>query len=221
MGQALELYKRSRLRVVGRKYSPERLRKFLDTFARTPVMKTAALAAGFCVGSAHYYLEKSKAGDPGFVITWRNMEGPFHEHFVIAEQEGVGRVEHNMFVRANGYQKPLTHQGRVQYQLDPRLLAIGFTGPEAYLLDKDGKPVPESVEEWDRELMMFIMKARRPEVYGNKPQQIDVRHTKVGVLVVGTRKTAKELEEAYSGPQEIPEVEFTVIEDEPPGVDDV
>src|SRR4051812_31954140 len=106
MGQALELLRKSRIRVVGKKSSPERLRKFLDILSTVGVMTEAAKQAGFSVTSAKYYMAKAENGDDGFTaVRWGDIEGPFHELVKIALEMAIERVEANVFHRANGYKE--------------------------------------------------------------------------------------------------------------------
>lgn len=213
MGQALETLRKSRVRVVGKKYSPDRLRKFLDILADKGVLAWAASGAGFCTTSAKYYIQKSLDGDPAFVITWRNVEGPFHELVQAALDESVDDIEGHAIKRAKGYEEVLTHQGRVIYQYDPDLLAIGLTGPDAYLRDSKNRPIPETVTKQSEDLQMFILKARRPDIYGNK-SQVELTH-KGGVMVVtAPLRTSADLEKRAKQISEEPvDVEFIEIED--------
>ena len=168
----------------GRKYSPTRLRVILNAIKTIPVVVNACATAGISRGSLNYYLAKSQKGELPPLL-WDGETKPFHEHYADAMQNGVDLVEQAAFVRATGYQEPGVYQGRVQYRFDPDLIALGFQGEAAYLRDSKGQPIPEMITKQDPDLIQFILKNRRPEVYGNK-QSIDVNH-KGGVLVLHER----------------------------------
>jgi hypothetical protein len=118
----------------------------------------------------------------------------FHEAWDIAMLSGVERVEAITIRRATGYDEVLTYQGKVQYKYDPQKLAdardLGLPEfvPENYLVDQWGAPVPETVWKMDPDLAMFILKSRKPQVYGNKAS-MDV-NVRGGVLVVPMRALA-------------------------------
>lgn len=198
MGEASRaLLERSRSydvrRAIPKKNTPERLQRLLNAVSENAVANSACLRAGISGSTLKYWLQKSLEGRPGdgFDITLgENDESEaedntirFHEAWDLAMLAGVENVEASVMKRAVGYREVLTYQGRVIYQVDPRLVALGYEGAEAYLTDKFGAPIPETVEKMDPDLAMFILKARKPQVYGNK-SQVDV-NVRGGVLVVG------------------------------------
>lgn len=196
-----DIFQRSRSydthRAVGKKNSPARLKAILKHIINMPVTSDACMLAGISVSTLKYWLQKSSEGleGDGFDVVFNEGQETeekirFHDAWDEAMIAGVERLEKAAITRAMGYKEPLTFQGRVIYKQDPILLALGMTGMDAYLLDDDGKPVPETVLKQDPDLMMFILKARKPETYGNK-QQIDVNH-RGGVLVVGMTATTPE-----------------------------
>lgn len=211
MGEASRaLLERSRsydVMKAARKNTPERLNRILNAARDMPVANSVCLRAGISYTTLKYWLQKSLEGAPGdgFDITLaEEADGDvetvrFHEAWDTALTAGVEKVEHTVMQRAMGYREVLTFQGRVIYQQDPALIALGFTGTEAYLLDKDGAPVPETVEKMDPDLAMFILKQRKPTVYGPK-STVDF-NVKGGVLVVGTTiknpEDLQKLEESY------------------------
>jgi hypothetical protein len=50
-----------------------------------------------------------------------------------------------------------------------------LTGSEAYLLDDNGKPIPERIHHQDPEVMLAVLKAWRRDRYGQH-DQLDVTH---------------------------------------------
>lgn len=215
MGQALELLKKSRIRIVGRKYAPERLIKFLDILSTVGVITEAARQAGFSTTSAKYYMAKAENNDPGFMLKWGDIEGPFHELVKIALEMAVERVEANVYRRANGYQEVQTHQGRVQYEIDYEAIALGAEPGtwEAIKKDSKGKPIPVTVEKQSEDLQMFILKARRPDIYGNK-SQVDMV-MRGGVMIVNApARTSDELAKRAQKLNEPVDVDFIEIDEE-------
>jgi hypothetical protein len=154
--------------------------------------------AGLSTITLRKYLKDSADGKPGdgFDMEIEGIKLRFHDWFYAAMNDGVDKVEAAAFQLAYGEKHEiLTHHGRVQYKLDPMLVALGFgDGPEAYLLDPiTGQPIPETVPLQDPDMLRFILKARRGDVYGDKSR---VDHTvRGGVLVVGvTAKTSGDLD---------------------------
>lgn len=186
-----EAFRRSRsLSLKPRKLSNERMLRVLTAISDMPVAADACMRAGMSVTTLKYWLTKSNDGAPGdgydVIFDPEEPEATrrFHEAWNDAMEMGLGRVESATTQRALGYLEPLTFQGRVTYKHDPDLVALfGYECQQTYMLDAmTGAPVPETVFKQDPDLMMFILKTRKADIYGNK-QQIDVNH-RGGVLVV-------------------------------------
>lgn len=198
-----------------KKNTPENLRRALSYVAEVPVGADVARRMGISYTTLKYWLQKSFEGAPGdgfdIVMGDDDENGTedntvrFHEAWDVAMMAGVERVEVATIRRATGYDEVLTYQGRVQYKYDPQKLAdardLGLPEyvPENYLLDQYRAPVPETVYKMDPDLAMFILKSRKPQVYGAKAS-LDV-NVKGGVLVVGMRavtsEALNELEDKY------------------------
>ena len=214
-----------------RKNTPENLKRLLSYVAEMPVASDAARRIGIDYGTLKYWLQKSLEGRPGdgFDITLGEGDESaneddtvrFHEAWDSAMLVGVGRGETATIRRASGYDEVLTYQGRVQYKLDPlkvaiaRMLGEAEDSAECYLLDGFGTPVPETVWKMDPDLAMFILKTRRPDLYGNKAT-VDV-NVRGGVLVIPMRAVSSEalnvIEEEYRR-EDTPAVEFDDTEDD-------
>ena len=69
------------------------------------------------------------------------------------------------------------------YKIDQGLAGLGFQGPDAYLRDENGNPVPETVRKVDTKAKLSILKRYRPDTWGRRPK-IDVPR-EGGVLVIG------------------------------------
>jgi hypothetical protein len=126
----------------------------------------------------------SAAGDAGYDIEWQGVERRFHEHCKSAIWEAHVELMDIMFHRALvGYDKVLTHRGRVVYKIDQELVGLGFQGPDAYLRDENGNPVPETVHKMDIKAMRFILEWYRPDTWCKHPKRNAPRGG--GVLVIG------------------------------------
>lgn len=214
MGEASRaLLERSRSydtrRAVAKKNSPERLARLIKYISELGVTSDACRRANISVSTLKYWLQKSSEGAPGDGFDMplgiddengeENNSIRFHDAWDLAMVAGVERVEATVMKRSIGFREVLTYQGRVIYKKDPRLTGLGLAPEEEYLLDEFGAPVPETVEKMDPDLAMFILKQRKPLVYGPK-SSVDV-NVRGGVLVVGVRAPTSQdlnvLEEEY------------------------
>lgn len=203
--------------VFGKKSDPKRLTKFLDRLLLFPRVKDACAWAGLSYSSLRCYLAKSESGKSGdgFDLTYREETKRFHLHYADCLDEAVQMVEDEYMTRAvKGYDKILHNKGRVIYRIDPELEGLGFTGSDAYLLDEDGKPIPESIHRQDPKVMLAVLRAWRRDRYGaDDKRDVNVRG---GVMVVGVRaKTSEEIEELEKQALSAPvDVEFREAEDD-------
>ena len=165
------------------KLSPELMRIVLDHLREYPLLSSAARKAGIHPKTLAYWLKRSEAGDDGYDVEWQGVTSRFHEHYELAIDEAHDDLLGIMFQRTQGYDKVLTYRGRVSYKIDELLVELGYQGPDAYLKDENGNPVPETVRKVDKKAMKFILKLLRRETYGNTPK-IDLPQ-KGGVLVIG------------------------------------
>ena len=69
------------------------------------------------------------------------------------------------------------------YKIDQGLVGLGYQGPDAYLKDENGNPIPETVRKVDMKAMRFILEWYRPDTWGKHPK-IDAPR-EGGVLVIG------------------------------------
>lgn len=212
MGEASRaLLERSRsypVNRVARKNTPDRLQRLLGYIAEMPVTTDACKRASIGVTTLKFWLQKSKEGKPGDGFDMmlgvddengeENNAVRFHDAWDAAMEAGVGEVERSVHQRGKGYEEVLTYQGKVQYKLDPEkydlyvLLGdpIDERNPDMWLRDARGVPVPETVWKMDPDLAMFILKTRKPLVYGAKAS-LDV-NVKGGVLVIPMRTVTSE-----------------------------
>lgn len=193
--------RRVKAMTVGKKNSPERLLRIVRYAAELPVMAEVCRRAGLSTITLRKYLKDSADGSPdsgdGYDMEIEGIKVRFHDWFYAAMNDGVDKVEAAAFELAYGEKEEvLSHHGRVQYKYDPDLLALGFPeGPGSYLLDEiTGLPIPETIPLQDPDMLRFILKARRRDVYGDK-SSVD-HNVRGGVLVVGvTAKTSAELDQ--------------------------
>ena len=196
---------------LGRKRSPERMRIFLDSLAEYPALIYATKKAGIHRRTPEYWLKSSAAGHEGYDVEWRGETTKFHEHYISAMDEGGGHLEEVAFRLATGYDEILTYKGRVSYKIDPVLWSLGHRGPDAYLKDENGDPVPETVRKYrpedDRDCS-WSGGYHRPSTADGR-RKMDVTH-KTGVLVIGGPSKTEKLEKEFGGEQQIQDVEFDV-----------
>lgn len=201
---------------VGRKNSPARMTLFLNKLTEWPNVSKAALLCGCTYSTIKYWLKKSATGRPGdgFDLEYAEETKRFHEHYEDALECGIQKVEDAYVERAlAGYYETLHHQGRVAYQYDQELIDLGVTGPEAYLRDEHGKPVPERIHHQDPEVMLAVLKAWRRDRYGQH-DHLDVMHRGGVMVVTAPVKSSADLEAREKlDAIEAVDVEFVEIED--------
>ncbi len=137
------------------KLCPELMLLVLDALAERPFLYHAAHAAGIHRKTLEYWIRRSEAGDDGYDIEWEGIEWKFHEHCKSAIAEARQILDDEMIQRALGYDKVLTRRGRVVYKIDQGLVGLGFQGPDAYLRDENGNPVPETVRKVDKKAQLL------------------------------------------------------------------
>jgi hypothetical protein len=199
---------------LGRKCSPARQRITLDSLAEYPVKILAANKAGIHRNTFDYWLRRSAAGDDGYDIEWRGHTAKFHEHYKSAMKEGTDKLEKIAYEIALGYDEIQTYHGHVVYKIDEILWSHGYRGPDAYLRDEKGSPIPETVLKKDSEMIRWVLERRRPDKWG-KHRNIDVTH-KGGVLVVVEKLNTENLDKESGVEQQIQDVE-SVVEDDSEG----
>ena len=166
------------------KLSPRIMRTVLNNLSKYPVEYHAALAAGIHPKTLAYWIRRSEAGDDGYDIKWQGLCRDFTN---TANRRSTRPIKNSRTSGSRGhsagYEKVLTHRGRVVYKIDQELVGLGFKGPDAYLRDENGKPVPETVHKEDTKAQLHVLKGRRPDTWGKRPK-IDAPR-EGGVLVIG------------------------------------
>jgi hypothetical protein len=168
----------------GPKRSHERMLIVLNSLTEVPILAHTAETAGIHPKTIKYWMDRSEAGDDGYDIEWQDVTWRFHELRKLAIDEAHQKLDDEMLQRALvGYDKVLTHRGRVVYKIDQDLVGLGFQGPDAYLRDENGNPVPKTVHKVDMKAMRFILEWYRPDTWGKHPKRDAPRGG--GVLVIG------------------------------------
>jgi hypothetical protein len=215
-----EIFRSANRQLLVRKYAPERLQAILKFVTEMPVIAEVCRRAAISRSSLVYYLgksEKGKVGDGFDVVVGEDEHGNditarFHVAWAHALEDGIDKVERAAHRLAVGQPKPLTNKYGVIYKFDQTKLDLGLEGMDAYLRDENGAPIPQTIIEQDPDMMRFILKTRRRNVYGDHTS-VDMVHSG-GVLVVGVKKTEAELEQEFGGTQEIQDVEFEDVTDD-------
>ena len=197
--------------------NPEGMLKVLRAARAIPVQTAICAKSGVNRNKLRYWLKLSTKGHPGDGFDVPVDDGRterFHILFSEAWDEGTDHYEQHMHNLATGMErKILTNQQGVIYETDPDLIALGLSGVEAYLVDENNKPVPQTVPWLDPEMVRWVLARKRPDSYGNRIQ-VAHEHKVGGVLVVGATKSSKELEAAYQMKHhEIEDVEFEEVDE--------
>jgi hypothetical protein len=168
----------------GAKRTPERMRAIIDSLAKKPCQLAACRKVGIHPNTLSYWRKRSAAGAAGYHLEWLGLVLPFHQHYKAAMDTGRAMLEVMLYHRAvYGYDKPLKYRGRVMYKIDPALEARGLRGPDAYLRDKAGHPIPETIRRFDKKAIKFLLQKYFPEKYGNHRKN-DAPPQGEGLLVI-------------------------------------
>lgn len=163
---------------------------------KIPCAKDACEMHGVTTSAVRLWLAKSRLGKEGdgFDILMNPDDDEedqfklrFHAAYDAALEDGAQSILSATIKRAMGYKEPLSYQGRVIYKIDPRAYKLGMVeGPDAWLYDEQGRPVPESIDRQDPDLMQFLLKGLMPGTFGNKTK-VEIEGRISGVLVVAQK----------------------------------
>ncbi len=106
----------------------------------------------------HIGSKRSEAGDAGYDFVSEGLEWRFHKHLRIAIEEAHDKYLKLALVMA---------MGGVIYKVDPILLALGCQGPDAYLTDERGNPVPEVTYKPNGKMIRFHLEWKDAERWAN------------------------------------------------------
>lgn len=214
--------------LVGRKSTPQRLKAIIKCVAEMPVIVEVCRRTGCSRNGLDYWLSKSETGKPGdgFDVATSDLDESgnpitrrFHECFIDALKDGIDSAEKAAWKLVHGQPEVLTHKGHVQYQVNPAATALGLIpgDREYYLLDEFGRPMPETILKQDPDMIRFMLKAHRPDVYV-PGQKIDVTHRGGVLILTAPVKTSKEFDENIPNKlNSIQDVEFEEVDDNTEG----
>src|SRR5271154_5029830 len=172
------------------KRSPALMLLVLNSLTEVPILWHAASKAGIHRKTLEYWIRCSAAGHDGYDIEWQDVTLRFHELCKFAVDEAHQKLLDLILGRAFfGYDKVLTYRGRVMYKIDQGLVGLGCEGPDAYLRDENGNPIPETVRKVDMKAIRFWLAWHRPEKWGRQ-RKVDAPR-EGGVLVIGGDVTKK------------------------------
>lgn len=178
--------------------------------------------------SLKYWLTKSELGKPGdgFDMETGDLDDAgkpikqrFHETFADAMANGIDTAEKAAWKLVHGQPEVLTDRGHVQYKISPLAIALGLTAadPAFYERDEFGAPIPETILKQDPDMIRFMLKAHRPDVYV-PGQKIDVTHRGGVLILTAPLKTSKDFDENIPNKvAEIQDVEFEEVDDNTAG----
>jgi hypothetical protein len=205
------------------KKSPGVFREFCDHLTRDPRLKSACQKIGLSETQLYRWLARSQQGDLEFAFHFLDDKNPTPLHVAIRQaqtiyhQSLVSEAEH---VGMYGRWVPAHYKGQPTYQRDPTL--DGYTdeelraeGRDRYKRDPEtGELMPVMI--WEppaTQLMLAVLTARAPKVYGTKIQHTVDQRVNLGVTVVQPPKITPPpvtvVETPALPPPEVTEAEFT------------
>lgn len=143
--------------------------RFLEALASTGNVTIAAKAAGW--------------RNSGPVRRMREEDEAFADAWALAVSEAADGLEEAALKRAvEGTVEYQVHQGQVIYHQYPP----GHPRAGEVMIDEDGHPIPLVKRRYSDKLLALMLKAKRPEEYGDK---VKMEHEhKGGVLLIGADK---------------------------------
>lgn len=162
--------------------------KVLDTLVLNPKMTVAARAIGVSTMTLYRWLRLSREGAPEFQqIEWCGEVGSFHQFYEYALRAQINEIEQTAKHNALGFDEVVTHDGAIQYQIDPTLVGLDdetmkMLGYTDRYLRIDGAVQPLTVKRKPSDALVIKMLAsHKPEIYGER-STVDVNMRVGGVL---------------------------------------
>lgn len=129
---------------------------FLESLQATGVVAVACRAAGV---------------SPSMVSYRRKNDVDFEAAFDEAMEIAVDDAEAELWRRAvRGYDEPLTHQGRISWEVREVYDEDGQIIGTEIAKDANGKPIPVTVRKHSDALLMFLLKGRRKRVFAERTE---------------------------------------------------
>lgn len=148
---------------------------FLEALRNMPVLRHACEAAGV---------------DPATAWRARQADEEFEAQVKEAMECGIDRAEQAAFSRAvDGWHEPVIDKGRLAYAYER---TVDEDGKESYrpILDANGQPVPLTIRKHSDQLLQFVLKGRRRNVFGDKTELTGANGGPVAMLDE-TKKAAR------------------------------
>src|SRR5665213_527531 len=188
--------------------SPENLLIVLNSMVDNPKVSIAARKIGVSTMTLYRWLKMSRDGAPEFQdIEWCGERGSFHQFYEYAQHAQINEIEQTAKHNALGFDEVVTHDGAVQYQIDPKLVGMSdemledFGYPDRYLRNERGEVIPLTVKRKPSDaLVIKMLSAHKPELYGER-SRVDVNMRVGGVLRLQRpdEVVAKTLEQQQDG----------------------
>ena len=170
----------------------ENLRIVLDNLVIDPNVSNAARKIGCSTMTLYRWLKLSRDGTPEFQnLEWCQEVGSFHQFFEYAVRAQINSIEQTAKSHALGFDEVVTFQGRVSYEIDPKLvgesddpdvLEMLFGVRDKFLRDENGAVIPLTVRRKPSDaLVIKMLSSHKSEIYGEK-SRVDINMRVGGVL---------------------------------------
>src|ERR1035437_4642429 len=154
--------------------SDENLILVLDSMVANPKLSVAARKIGVTTMTIYRWLKLSREGKDFQKINWCGEVGSFHQFYEYAQHAQINDIEQTAKKNATGFDEVVTHDGAIQYQIDPNLIGMDdemladFGYPDRYLRI-DGKVQPLTVKRKASDaLVLRMLSAHKPERYAER-----------------------------------------------------
>jgi len=158
-------------------------RLFIEELARTGNVTRAAHRINVSRNTVYHWREHM----PNEPVTLQNGEEfTFIEAWDNALEEGLDLLEEFARERATvGYKEPVVYQGRLSYHTYPPNHPLAGE----LILNEEGMPIPITINRPSDNLLVQLLRAKRPDEFGIK-QQVDNTHRVAtgGVLAIPVRE---------------------------------
>jgi hypothetical protein len=135
----------------------------LDSMVENPKLSVAARKIGVTTMTLYRWLKLSRDGREDFQkINWGGEVGSFHLFYEYAQHAQINDIEQTAKKNATGFDEVVTHDGAIQYQVDPTLVGMSdemladFGYPDRYLRI-DGKVQPLTVKRKPSDALVIKM----------------------------------------------------------------
>lgn len=148
---------------------------FLAALRDMPVVRHACEAVDIHRTTAW----RAREADEEFATAWDD-----------AMEDGMDKAEQAAFSRAvDGWHEPVIDKGRLAYAYER---IVDDDGKESYrpILDAKGQPVPLTIRKHSDQLLQFVLKGRRRNVFGDKTELTGANGGPVAMLDE-TKKAAR------------------------------